>query len=190
LAYTLFASGRSLELRQAIVAQQFSQILSPGALPLFEKSRLMDALRYLGYVRMAREGVRRIRDSMNESELPDPIFKQESLHGVVVRVTLMNAMRSRAIDRDVALYFGIETWRNLNEIEVAIMGFAFRNEMIHVSDAARITGRTWQTSKKDLERLAKKGLLQFESGAFIRDSSAHYRIAEQPVGDAGHGATP
>jgi hypothetical protein len=40
LAYTLFASGRSLELRQAIVAQQFSQILSPGALLLFEKSRL------------------------------------------------------------------------------------------------------------------------------------------------------
>jgi hypothetical protein len=40
LAYTLFASGRSLELRQAVVAQQFSQILSPGALPLFEKSRL------------------------------------------------------------------------------------------------------------------------------------------------------
>ncbi|MFZ1416036.1 MAG: ATP-binding protein [Defluviicoccus sp.] len=150
---------------------------------------LMDALRYLGYVRMAREGVRRIRASMNESELPDPIFKQESLHGFVVRVTLMNAMRSRAIDRDVALYFGIDTWRSLNEIEIAIMGFAFRNKMVHVSDAARITGRTWQTSKKDLERLAKKGLIHFEGGAFIRDSSAHYRIAEQPVGNAGHEAT-
>jgi hypothetical protein len=29
-----------LDLRQAVVAQQFSQILSPAALLLFEKSRL------------------------------------------------------------------------------------------------------------------------------------------------------
>jgi ATP-dependent DNA helicase RecG len=151
---------------------------------------LMDALRYLGYVRMAREGVQRIRDSMKESELPDPIFKQETLHGVVVRVTLMNAMRSRAINRDVALYFGTNTWRSLNEVEVAIMGFAFRNKMIHVSDAQRITGRTWGTSKKDLERLVKKGLLQFERGAYIRDSGAHYRISERSISDGGREATP
>jgi ATP-dependent DNA helicase RecG len=142
----------------------------------------MDALRYLGYVRMSREGVQRIRDSMKESELPDPIFKQEALHGVVVRVTLMNATRSRAIDRDVALYFGIDFWRSLNELEVAIMGFAFRNKIIHVSDAARITGRTWQTSKKDLERLVRKGVLAFEKGAYTRDASAHYRITTKVIG--------
>src|SRR5258708_13755809 len=103
---------------------------------------LMDALRYLGYVRMAREGVQRIRDSMKESELPDPIFRQETLHGVVVRVTSMNAIRSRAIARDVALYFVIGAWRTLNDVDVAIMGLAFRNNMIHVSDAQPITVRT------------------------------------------------
>jgi ATP-dependent DNA helicase RecG len=145
---------------------------------------LMDALRYLGYVRMAREGVRRIRDSMHESELPDPVFKQETLHGIVVRVTLMNAMRSRAIDRDVAQHFGIETWKSLNEHEVAVMGFAFRNQVIHVSDASRITGRTWQTSKKDLNRLVRKGILIFKKGAYTRDSSAHYRIAPPKNGIA------
>jgi len=149
---------------------------------------LMDALRYLGYVRMSREGVQRIRDSMKESELPDPIFKQETLHGVAVRVTLMNAMRSRAIDRDVALYFGVDTWRSLNEVEVAIMGFAFRNKVINVSDATRLTGRTWQTSKKDLDRLARKGLIQFQRGTYIRDSSAHYKIVERP--DSNGGAIP
>jgi ATP-dependent DNA helicase RecG len=167
------------------------EVESPGGFvpPVNEKTiysarasrnyHLMDALRFLGYVRMGREGVHRIRDSMKENELPEPIFKQETLHGVVVRVTLKNEMRSRAIDRDVAQYFGVEVWITLSEIEVAIIGFAFRNTIMNVSDASRITGRTWQTSKKDLERLTKKNLLVFHKGKYTRDSSAHYRITER-----------
>jgi ATP-dependent DNA helicase RecG len=107
------------------------EIESPGGFvpPVSEKTiytarasrnyHLMDALRFLGYVRMSREGARRIRDSMKENELPEPIFKQETLHGIVVRVTLKNEMRSRAIDRDVAQYFGVDVWKALSEIEVA-----------------------------------------------------------------------
>src|ERR1700730_575999 len=78
------------------------EIESPGGFvpPVNEKTiyhtrsarnyHLMDALRYLGYVQMAREGTRRIRESMQEYGLPEPVFKQETLHGVMVRVTLMN----------------------------------------------------------------------------------------------------
>lgn len=54
---------------------------------------LMDALRFLGYVQMAREGTRRIKDSMNEWGLPAPVFRQEALHGVIVKVTLRNDPR-------------------------------------------------------------------------------------------------
>jgi predicted HTH transcriptional regulator len=61
------------------------EIESPGGFvpPVNEKTigftrssrnhHLMDALRYLGYVRMAREGVRRIRESMSQSPEPTPI---------------------------------------------------------------------------------------------------------------------
>jgi len=145
---------------------------------------LMDALRYLGYVRMAREGTRRIRESMKEYGLPDPLFKQEALHGVVVRVTLMNdhETRKRATDRDVALHFGVDLWKTLQEHEVKIAAYAFRNGTIQVSEAQRITGRTWHTSKKDLDRLVQKSILAFEPGKFIRDPKAVYRIKKPSNG--------
>ncbi len=140
---------------------------------------LMDALRYLGYVHMQREGTKRIRQSMEEWGLPDPVFRQEALHGVTVRVTLRNdhISRKRSTDRDVAIHFGVETWRTLQEHEITIAAYAFRNGEIQVSEASRLTGRTWQTSKKDLERLVAKGVIIFEPGRFMRDPKATYKIA-------------
>lgn len=168
------------------------EIESPGGFvpPVNEKTiyharatrnyHLMDALRYLGYVQMAREGTRRIRQSMAEWDLPDPQFKQEAVHGVVVRVTLMNdhESRKRATDRDVAMHFGVELWRTLQEHEIKIAAYAFRNGTIQVSEAQRLTGRTWATSKKDLDRLARRGILTFEPGKYVRDSKALYRISK------------
>lgn len=143
-------------------------------------AHLMDALRYLGYVQMAREGTRRIRESMNEFHLPDPVFKQEALHGVVVRVTLMNdhESRKRATDRDVALHFGVPLWKTLEDHEIKIAAYAFRNSTVQVSEAQRITGRTWSTSKKDLERMVVKGVLHYEPGKYARDPKATYRVAD------------
>lgn len=140
---------------------------------------LMDALHYLGYVQMAREGARRIRDSMKEADLPEPIFQQESVHGVVVRVTLRNdhETRKRTTNREVAQFFGVDVWRELQEHEINILAWAYRNKTIHVSEAQRLTGRTWATSKKDLERLARRGLLKFVPGSYTRDSKAHYEVA-------------
>jgi ATP-dependent DNA helicase RecG len=175
-----------------ITVKMFSdrmEIESPGGFvpPVNEKTiytirsnrnpHLMDAMRILGYVRMAREGTRRIRESMNELHLPDPLFKQEALHGVLVRVTLMNDSRKRATDRDVALYFGVRLWEELQPHEIKLAAHAYHNQTIQVSEAQRITGRTWATSKKDLERLVFKGVLVFEPGEFVRDSRALYRLA-------------
>lgn len=147
---------------------------------------LMDALRYLGYVRMAREGTRRIRESMNAYRLPEPVFKQEAIHGVVVRVTLKNDMssRKRASDRDVAHYFGVDVWRRLAEHEIKIAAFAFHNGSIQVSDAQRITGRTWSTSKKDLNGLTAKGVLIFEPGNYVRDFRARYKLVPKSESNA------
>lgn len=142
----------------------------------------MDALRILGYVQMAREGTRRMRESMKKFGLPEPEFRQEAVHGVVVRVTLKNddEARTRATDRDVIQFVGGDTWKRLQKHEISIISYAFRNRKIQVSEAVRITGRTWQTSKKDLERLTRKGLLVFVRGDFDRDPRAHYKLFEQP----------
>ncbi len=169
------------------------EIESPGGFvpPVSEKTiysarsarnyHLMDALRYLGYVQMAREGTRRIRESMAEFQLPDPLFKQEAMHGVVVRVTLRNdhESRKRATNTDVAKHFGVDLWRSLQEHEVKIAAYAYSNNFIQVSEAQRLTGRTWATSKKDLDRLTAKGVLIFQPGAYQRDPKASYRIAVQ-----------
>lgn len=166
------------------------EIESPGGFvpPVNEKTiytaraarnyQLMDALRYLGWVQMAREGTRRIRESMKEYGLPAPMFRQEALHGVIVRVTLKNdhETRKRSTDREVAVYFGVETWKTLQDHEIKIAAHAFRNGQIQVSEAQRLTGRTWATSKKDLERMVRKGLLTFVPGAFVRDPKAMYQL--------------
>jgi ATP-dependent DNA helicase RecG len=146
---------------------------------------LMDAMRYLGYVRMAREGARRIRESMKEFKLPEPKWQQEAVHGVVVRMTLRNDHigRKRATDTDVAQHFGVETWKLLQDHEIKIIAYAYRNKMIQVSEASRTTGRTWQTSKKDLERLTREGLLVFHPGEYVRDPKAHYTIKTESKKD-------
>lgn len=138
----------------------------------------MDAMRILGYVQMAREGTRRIRESMKEYKLPDPIFAQEAIHGVLVRVTLKNdnLSRKRSTDADVATYFGVDLWKRLQEHEVLIAAYAYNNEKIQVSDASRLTGRTWHTSKKDLERLVRTGTLEYIAGDYARDPKAHYTL--------------
>lgn len=142
---------------------------------------LMDALRVLGYVHMSREGTRRMRESMTEWGLPEPKFRQEALHGVIVRVILYNdhISRKRATDRDVAHHFGVEIWKSLEEHEIKIAAYAYRNGKVQVSEAARITGRTWSTSKKDLDRLTKKGVLVFLPGEFVRDPKTSYKLKDK-----------
>lgn len=170
------------------------EIESPGGFipPVNEKTiytmrssrnpHLMDAMRFLGYVQMAREGIRRIRESMIEYQLPEPIFRQEAIHGVVVKVTLKNdqGSRKRASNADVAMHFGVEVWKKLADHEIKLVAYAYRNGAIQVSEAQRLTGRTWATSKKDLERLVNKGVLIFQPGRYIRDSKATY-VLSNPV---------
>lgn len=141
---------------------------------------LMESLRYLGFVQMTREGTKRMKKSMEDFNLPAPTFSQEILHGISVRVTLRNdhETRKRATDRDVAAYCGVELWKQLQAHEVQIIGYAFNNGSIQVAEAERLTGRRWSTSKKDLDRLVRKGLLTFSPPKFTRDPKAHYAIIE------------
>ncbi len=138
---------------------------------------VMEALRYLGFVQMTREGTRRMKESMLDYNLPVPSFSQEAVYGVSVKVTLQNDhhTRKRATDKNLATYCGAELWRSLREHEVNILMHAFNNGKIHVNEAVRITGRQWSTCKRDLEKLASKGLLKFVS-SYHRDPHAHYAM--------------
>lgn len=139
---------------------------------------LMEALRYLGFVQMTREGTRRMKESMERYNLPAPSFSQETMHGVSVRVTLRNdhQSRKRSTDKDVAAYCGVELWKQLTDYEIQLVGYAFNNGTIQVAEAERMTGRRWSTSKKDLDRLVRKDLLEFVPPKFQRDPKAHYKI--------------
>ena len=145
---------------------------------------LMDALRVLGYVRMSREGTRRIRESMHDFQLPEPTFKQETSYGVVVKVILKNDYRLKNVTsyKSIALHVGEEIWGGLSERDVKLITHVFHNRKIRVSDAQRLTGRTWPTSKKDLERLVDKGILVFETENGFRDPKSHYRLTRPPKG--------
>lgn len=63
---------------------------------------------------------------------------------MVVRVTLQNdhEKRNRSSDRDVAVHFGEDQWRLMQEHEIKIAAYAYRNGKIQVSEAQRLTGRT------------------------------------------------
>lgn len=126
-----------------------------------------------------------MKESMQAFDLPEPKFQQEAVHGVVVRVTLRNdhESRKRTTDKEVAQHFGVEVWKTLEDYEIALLAYAYRNKTINVSEAQRLTGRTWSTSKKDLGRLSKNGLLRFAAGEYSRDPKAHYEIVEGSTDD-------
>lgn len=138
----------------------------------------MDALRILGYVRMAREGTRRMKETMSGYKLPEPSFRQESLNGVVVRVTLKNDMdsRKRSTERDVAAHFGVDLWAALSPVELEVAAYLFNNKEVQVAEIERLTGKTWRSSKRILDGLVEKGVAVYRPGKFNRDPKSGYRI--------------
>ena len=149
-------------------------------------ANVCEALRYVGFTRMSREGTRRMRESMKQWNLPDPKFTQETVNGVTVKVVLKNDIlsRERTSEIGVAKYCGVDEWKTLQEHEISIVAYAYKNGTIQVNEAANLTGRTWNTSKKDLRRLTDRGLLKFNEGRFPRDPKANYEIIEDRIPDA------
>lgn len=88
--------------------------------------------------------------SMREWNLSAPVFSQETLNGVSVKVVLKNDIlsRERTSNISVAQYCGPDVWKTLQDHEISIVAFAFKNGIVHVNEAANLTGRTWNTSKE------------------------------------------
>lgn len=125
---------------------------------------LIDALHYFGFTKAVGEGVRRMRDTMLEMDLPAPEFIQTEVGDAKVRVVLRNNIASRKawIDSDIAAVLGAKLVSILSEKEKAVLNFVAVHNSINVSEAQRLTGHNWHTSKKLLTRLCEKGILHYE----------------------------
>ena len=145
---------------------------------------LMDALRYFDYVKCAHEGTRRIRDTMTEMSLPEPEFRQvESAATPLVRVVLRNDVRQRRVwvDSDITAIVGDVITKDLTEDEKRLINFAAEYGAISVTDAQRLTHRSWSSAKRMLQKLVIKKILEYRSRTdIIRDPQARFYI-RRPV---------
>ena len=122
--------------------------------------KLMDALFVLRLVQCAHEGTRRMRDTMRDMNLPAPEFIQQEVGGVIVRVTLRNDIAARKIfvDSDAAKVIGEAIFKTLTEDERQVINYLAENELVNVSDAQRLLGKSWPYTKKLLARLRDRGV--------------------------------
>lgn len=171
-------------------------IESPGAFPPFvtpeniydtqhaRNPKLMDAMFYLGFVKFANEGTKRIREEMVGSNLPEPIFQQRDVAGgYSVRVTLRNDYKKRQmwIDSSVGAILGEDLSKTLSPEESRAINFVKMHGKINVSQFHSLvsaTIKTWHTCRNILLKLEKKGILEYVHRTDIkRDPDAHFLLA-------------
>jgi ATP-dependent DNA helicase RecG len=123
---------------------------------------LFNVMFYLKLVRAAREGTRRIRDSMQLWELPKPEFSQKESGYPFVRVTLRNDYKQRKVllDSDAISVVGELLFKTLSQEERRAINYVTEHGRITVSDAMRCLQSNWHRSKKVLERLKEKQILK------------------------------
>lgn len=173
----------------------FPPLVTPQNIYDIHKPRnpyLMDALRYFDYVKCANEGTRRIRDTMTEMNLPAPEFRQvESATTPLVRVVMRNNVRQRRVwlDSEIVSVVGETVMQGLNDDEKRLINFVVEHGELSVSDAQRLMQKSWSASKKVLQRLVVKKILDYHSRSdAARDPKARFYISRhllKPARNAG-----
>jgi ATP-dependent DNA helicase RecG len=141
--------------------------------------RLMTALFYLNFVKLAHEGARRMRDNMLAMNLPQPIFQQKRGDFANVTVTLRNDIKHRRvwIDADVREIVSATILPELSENDRRAINFVAEHGKINVSEMQKLTGLAWHTAKARLLRLVEMRILEHNVREIIgkgRDSKAHF----------------
>ena len=171
----------------------FPPLVNPNNIYDVHKPRnpyLMEALFYLDFVKCAHEGTRRMRDTMQEMNLPAPEFRQiDTIQTPLVRVILRNNVRQRRVwvDSNIsAALVGESVMRQLSQDEIRAINFAAEYGQIGVSDLQRLTGRSWPSAKKLLMGLVRKKILAHQvRNELDRDPKARFvlRISGPPERD-------
>jgi ATP-dependent DNA helicase RecG len=159
-------------------------IYSGGSCP--RNPKLMMAMYFLRFVKMAAEGTRRMRDTMTAMGLPQPEFSQTEIGHFRVRVTLRNDIqhRSKWLDKDVAAIVGSALAKSLTDTEKRILNFVAEHKAINVTQAVRLCGLEWGTAKKALGKLVGKGILhRIARDDIDRDPKAKYVFPGQEQAD-------
>ncbi|WP_428661231.1 ATP-binding protein [Reyranella sp.] len=132
----------------------------------------MWALYYFDFVQCAFEGTRRMRDTMRQANLPDPIFSQRQAGTFQVSVTLKNNAEHRKVyvRSEAAAGINPHQYEALGQSEKMIVNYLTDNARVNVTDAARVMALDWRGSKDVLENLERKGVLKRSPG---RDRSRH-----------------
>jgi ATP-dependent DNA helicase RecG len=145
---------------------------------------LMDALFHLEYVKCAAEGTKRMRRTMLDAELPEPNFRQQEMSYSAVKVTLRNNIEQRKVwvDSDAAAVVGQVISAGLSAHEKRIINFVAEYKGISVSQTQRLIGRSWPSSKRLLDKLAEKNILEQhkKNPEYERDPAARY-VLRAPI---------
>jgi ATP-dependent DNA helicase RecG len=143
---------------------------------------LMDAMFYMRYVQAAHEGTRRMRDTMKQMGLPEPIFLQKEMGSTLVQVLLKIDIEHRKVfvDSDAFRALGPSVANSLSEYERRIINFVVENRTINVTQASNLIGRRWHSTKKILTALAGRGILDHvHSHTAERDAFAYYTLSKR-----------
>ncbi|HEY3654539.1 MAG TPA: ATP-binding protein [Steroidobacteraceae bacterium] len=122
----------------------------------------MWALYYFDFVQCAFEGTRRMRDTMRNANLPDPIFVQNSEGTFRVTVTLKNHVEHRRnyVRSEAAAGINPELYASLSESEKMIVNYLADNPRVNVTDAGRVIALGWRATKRILDQLEKKAVVE------------------------------
>ncbi|HXC98219.1 MAG TPA: hypothetical protein VN048_02675 [Verrucomicrobiae bacterium] len=121
-----------------------------------------------------------MKRTMLAADLPEPIFCQIQVSNTAVKVVLRNNIEQRKVwvDADAAAVIGQMISAGLNPLEKRVINFAAEYKTISVSQAARLTQKSWPFAKKLLESLlAKRILMRFSPNPeYDRDPAARYAL--------------
>lgn len=144
---------------------------------------IMEALFFLDRTQCSNEGTKRMRATMKDLDLPEPIFREAGEGNPKVTVTLRNNVEHRKVwlDSDVSRLVSEALYSTLSEHEKRVINYTADFKKISVTDAVRITSKAWETCKDLLNGLCAKGVLRhIHRKDILRDSKAHYVLANPP----------
>lgn len=143
---------------------------------------LMEALFHLDYVKCAAEGTKRMKRTMLDAELPEPVFRQVDISSSAVKVILRNNIEHRKVwvDADAAAVVGQVICAALSVPEKRVINFVAEYGNISVSQAQRLLQHSWPYCKRLLDSLAQKGLLEQKKkhADYERDPAARYFLKQ------------
>jgi ATP-dependent DNA helicase RecG len=136
---------------------------------------LMGALKYLDFVKIAREGTRRMKATMDAMGLPAPEFKVSRSAGTHVTVILRNQIRKRRAwtDANLADQLGTAILGTLSKEELRYLELVVEHGEITVDALQRLTSMPAGDCKGRLDGLVQRGILSRSIG---EGRSAAYRL--------------